>query len=552
MTIRRGTYEATAYDGTRHDVADVLIVGSGPSGAVYAKYLSSWGFHAVCLEQGTWVNTGDYTGNRDEYETSMYGVWSKYQNLRRSPADYPCEVSQSEILPVMFNAVGGSAIHYGAQWPRHLPSDFRVRTLDGVAADWPISYEDLVPYYEQNDIDFAVSGMAGDPAYPDGAPPPMPALPINDYGRRLATGLNKLGWSWWPAPNAIATRNTKGLVPCVRYGTCEAGCPNGSKSTPDITHWPTALRQGATLITGARVREITTTPGGLASGATFLDTDGAEHHIRADVVVLAANGVGTPRLLLLSESSNFTDGLANRSGLVGRNLMLHPTAMTVGVYDDPLASWKGPAGQNVHSYQFYETDRSRGFVRGAKWLSMPSGGPLVTSALVPHAPTGVHGAQLLDDVKRLLGHSLLFVAVSEDLPDPDNRVELDPTLTDSSGIPAPRVSYRRDQNNIAMVDWHLDRMTEVLDASGASEIHRHGVMPDQPGHLLGTARMGADPETSVTDSFGRTHDVANLWIADGSVFVTSGGVNPTNTIAALALRGATEMVHRASEAQVPA
>lgn len=551
MTIKRGTYDATAYAGSSRDRADVLIVGAGPSGAVYAKYLSSWGFHVVCLEQGEWINTGDYTGNRPEYELSMFGVWSKDQNVRRSGADYPCNVAESEILPVMFNAVGGGSIHYGAQWPRLLPSDFRVRTLDGAAEDWPISYEDLAPYYEQTDIDFAVSGMAGDPAYPDGAAPPMPALPINDYGRRVATGFNKLGWSWWPAPNAIATRNTKGLVPCVRYGTCEAGCPNGSKSSADITHWPTALKQGATLITGARVHQITTDADGLASGATFIDRTGTDHHIRADVVVLAANGIGTARLLLLSQSERHPDGLANSSGLVGRNLMLHPTAMTVGVYDETFESWKGPSGQNIHSNEFYETDASRGFIRGAKWLTMPTGGPLVASMLKPRE-RGAHGKQLLNDIQEVLGHSVLLVTVSEDLPNVDNRIELDPTLTDSTGIPAPRVIYQRGENNIRMLDWHLDRMTEALDASGAQTVYRHDIMPDQPGHLLGTARMGNDPTTSVVNSFGCTHDVPNLFIADGSVFVTSGGVNPTSTIVALALRGVTELVRQAAGQKTPA
>ncbi|NUH40165.1 GMC family oxidoreductase [Streptomyces samsunensis] len=550
MTLRRGTYDATEYAGTSRDIADVLIIGSGPSGATYAKYLSSWGFHVVCLEQGPWVGTAEYTGDRDAYEVSMFGRWSKDGNVRRLPQDYPCELSESDIIPVMYNAVGGGSIHYGAQWPRLLPGDFRVRTLDGVADDWPLTYEDLVPHYERNDIDFAVSGMGGDPAYPDGAAPPMPALPINAYGRRLAQGMNRLGWSWWPAPNAIAQKNTQGLVPCVRYGTCEAGCPNGSKSSADITHWPVALKQGATLITGARVREISVDDKGLASGAIFLDTNGVEHHIRARVVVMAANGVGTARLLQLSTSARFPQGLANSSGLVGRNLMLHPTAMAVGVYDDPLDSWRGPAGQNIHSYEFYETDTARGFVRGAKWISMPSGGPLVASTLVPHGPTGAHGAELLQDVKDVLGHSLLLIVLSEDLPNPDNRVDLDPKLTDSSGIPAPRITYRRDQNNINLVNWHLARAREALEASGARQVHLHDVMPDQPGHLLGTARMGDDPETSVVDSFGKSHDVPNLYIADGSVFVTSGGVNPTNTIAALALRGATEMVRRAAEQEV--
>ena len=522
----------------------MLIVGAGPSGAVYAKYLSSWGFHVVCLEQGDWIGTAEYTGNRDEYEISMFGAWAKDPNVRRRPGDYPCEVGGSEILPVMFNAVGGGTIHYGAHWPRLLPSDFRVKTLDGVGDDWPIDYAELAPYYEQTDIDFAVSGMAGDPAYPDGAAPPFPAMPINRYGRAIAKGFNELGYSWWPAPNAIAQNNTHGLVPCVRYGTCEAGCPNGSKASADITHWPPALRDGATLITGATVSEITSDSTGLATGAAFFDRDGRQHHIRSGTVVLAANGVGTPRLLLNSVSAHHPDGLGNSSGLVGRNLMMHPTAMLVGVFDDDLDSWIGPAGQNIHSHEFYETVTSRGFVRGAKWISMPAGGPLVAATLLP---TQGRGSALLDDIRQGLGRSVILVILSEDLPEVDNRVELDPVLTDSHGVPAPRITYRRSENNRNLVRWHLAKGKEALEVAGARAVHVHDVMADQPGHLMGTARMGAELATSVVDPFGRSHDVPNLFVADGSVFVTSGAANPTSTIVALALRGATEMVRRAAE-----
>ena len=551
MTIRRGTYPATKFSASAGDTADVLIIGAGPSGAVYAKYLASWGFHVVCLEQGDWIGTAEYTGNRDEYEISMFGTWAKDPNVRRRDGDYPCEVSKSEILPVMFNAVGGGTIHFGAHWPRLVPSDFRVRTLDGVGEDWPIDYAELAPYYEQTDIDFAVSGMPGDPAYPDGAAPPFPALPINQHGRVVAQGLNKLGYSWWPAPNAIAQASVSnaspashGLVPCVRYGTCEAGCPNGSKASADITHWPAALRDGATLITGASVSEITTDSNGSASGATFFDRNHREHDIRADTVVLAANGVGTPRLLLNSTSPRHPHGLGNSSGLVGRYLMLHPTAMAVAIFDDDLGAWIGPAGQNIHSYEFYETDTSRGFVRGAKWISMPGGGPLVAASLLP---TEVRGTALLDEVRRGLGRSVVMVVLSEDLPDVDNRVELDPVLTDAHGVPAPRLVYRRGDNNRKMVAWHLAKAREALEAAGANTVQLHDVMVDQPGHLMGTTRMGVDPATSVVDPFGRSHDVPNLLVADGSVFVTSGAVNPTSTIVALALRGATEMVRRAAE-----
>lgn len=544
MAIQRGTFAATEFRSSPTDVADTLIIGAGPSGAVYARYLASWGFHVVCLEQGDWIGTAEYTGSRDEYEISMFGTWSKDPNVRRRVGDYPCEVSDSEILPVMFNGVGGGTVHFGAHWPRLLPSDFRTESLDGVGDDWPLEYSELAPYYEQTDADFAVSGMPGDPAYPDGAAPPFPAMPINAYGRVLAEGFNKLGYSWWPAPNAISQGHIHNLVPCVRYGTCEAGCPNGSKASADVTHWPKALRDGATLITGASVSEITTSTDGLVNGATFFDRDGRQHHIRAETVVLAANGVGTPRLLLNSVSPRHPQGLANSSGLVGRYLMLHPTAMAIGTFDVDLDAWIGPAGQNIHSYEFYETDESRGFVRGAKWISMPTGGPLVTASMLP---TDLRGDALLDEIRKELGRSVMLVVLSEDLPEVDNRVELDPLLTDAHGTPAPRLVYRRSDNNRRMVRWHLDKARELLEAAGAATVQLHDVMADQPGHLMGTARMGADPATSVVDPFGRSHDVANLWIADGSVFVTSGAVNPTSTIVALALRSATEMVRQASE-----
>lgn len=549
MAIRRGTFDATEFVPAIGDVADVIVVGAGPSGAVYAKYLSSFGFHVVCLEQGDWVGTAEYTGNRVEYEASMYGTWHKSSRVRNGSGDYPLVAEDVDVDPVMFNAVGGGSIHYGAQWPRHLPSDFRVRTLDGVAEDWPLTYEDLEPYYERNDVDFAVSGMAGDPAYPDGAAPPYPALPINNFGRRVAEGFNKLGYSWWPAPNAIAQGNSNGLVPCVRYGTCEAGCPNGSKASVDITHWPAALRNGATLVTGAGVSSVTVDERDRATGVVFADRNGRQSRLRGSIVVLAANGIGTPRLLLTSATAGHPDGLANSSGLVGRNLMLHPTAMAVGVYADDMQSWRGPAGQNIHSYEFYETDPARGFVRGAKWLSMPTAGPLVTTEYVPR-DTIATTEQMLHTVRRMLGRSVLLVVLTEDLPDPNNRVTLDSDVVDAHGVPAPRVRYRRDDNNRALMAWHLDKAKEVLEASGATDVFLHDVMPDQPGHLLGTARMGADPASSVTDPFGATHDIANLWIADGSLFVTSGAVNPTNTIAALALRGATELVRLAAEREV--
>jgi choline dehydrogenase-like flavoprotein len=364
--------------------------------------------------------------------------------------------------------------------------------------------------------------------------------------------MNALGWHWWPAPNSIANRALHGLQPCVRYGTCESGCANGSKASTDITHWPYALRDGATLVTRARVREITIDQRGLASGAIFLDAAGAEHRVDADVVVMAANGIGTARLLLLSASARFPSGLANSSGLVGRRLMLNPCPMVVGIYDEPLDSWLGPAGQNVHSFEFYETDESRGHVLGGSWMTMPTGGPYAAAEILAEGGVQIHGPGLLDKVRGVLGHSQLVAMVTGDLPHTDNRVLLDGELTDSSGLAAPRVIYTQDANSDALIDWHIEKVGEALYASGAKQVVNFPAMPDQPGHLLGTARMGDDPATSVVDRFGRSHDVPTLYVVDGSVFVTSGAISPTGTITALALRTAHHMVQRAADQLTPA
>ena len=533
--------------------ADVLIVGAGASGSVAAAYLAKAGFAVVCLEQGEWVNASEFPGSKPEFELLAGKQWHHDPNVRARPADYPCENSEAEVYPQMFNAVGGSTIHFGAHWMRMLPADFRLRSLDGVADDWPFTYENLLPYYERMDVAMGVSGLAGDPAYPPGAPPPLPAHPIGKLGRKAAEGMNKLGWHWWPAPNATPSRPYGRLAQCQRFGTCETGCPAGAKASTDITHWPDALAHGARLVTGARVREITLNSKGLATGAVYVDREGEERFQGASVILLAANAVGTARLLLLSTSSRFPDGLANSSGLVGRRLMLHPYGTVVGLYDEELESWLGPAGQLIHSLEFYETDESRGFVRGAKWQVMPTFGPLnILARYSGWPPDEEASASIHRTVREGLGHALDWGAITEDLPEETNRVLLDPLLADSDGIPAPKIVYRISDNTRAQLEFHLYRLVEAHEASGATRTVVTTLVPDQPGHLLGTARMGSDPETSVVDEYGRTHDVRNLYVVDGSVFVTASGVNPTATICALALRASERLALESRQQAVPA
>jgi choline dehydrogenase-like flavoprotein len=529
---------------------DVLVVGAGAAGAVAAAHLAQAGFSVVCLEQGRWHAASEYPDESSPWELLLDGPWHPDPNVRRLPQDYPCEVSSAEIRPLMFNAVGGSTIHYTAIWNRLLPSDFRVRSVAGVADDWPLSYEELRPYYERIDREMGVAGLGGDPAYPPGAPPPLPPHPIGTAGRKAAEGMNRLGWHWWPGTNAIASRPHGRLAQCARRGTCQSGCPQGAKASTDITHWPDALSHGARLVTGARVREILLDPRGRARGAVYVAQDGAERLQEASVVVLAANGVGTPRLLLLSRSPRFPDGLANSSGLVGKRLMLHPAAAVLGVYEEELESWLGPAGQPIGSLQFYETDRERGFPRGAKWDLVPGFGPqLLLSRLDPGE---AWGPTIHESTARLLGRAFDWFVTAEDLPDEANTVTLDPQLTDSHGIPAPRVAYKVAREAHAALAFNVARAVEAHEAAGAVETRVTHVHADCGWHLLGTARIGASPDTSVCDPHGRTHDVPNLFVADGSVFVTAGAVNPTATICAFALRCAEHIAREAGRLEVPA
>jgi choline dehydrogenase-like flavoprotein len=511
--------------------AEVLIIGAGASGGVAARRLAEAGVDVVCLEQGDWPDRASFRGGEAEGDLIARGPWSSSPAVRRAAGDYPINAADSDIAPLNFNGVGGGTVLYSAQWPRMLPEDFRVGKVDGAARDWPLSYEDLQPYYERIDQQFMVSGLGGNPAYPAGAEPPLPALPIGKGGLLVARAHARLGWHWWPETNAIASVDIDGTRHrCAQRGTCSQGCGEGAKASTDLTHWPAAVTAGARLITGARVRELHVDRQGRITGADWVDQQGGEHFTAAQTVLLAANGIGTPRLLLQSTSGLFPDGLANSSGLVGRRLMLHPLASVVGLFDEELESWRGQAGALIQSMQFYRSDPARGFIRGARWSLSPGGGALKAALARGRLWGSGHHAYM----RERLGRSVSWTILAEDLPDPANRVTMSAEIRDGAGVPGAVITYHLSDNSRRLLAWHAEKAAESLVSAGA---YRTEYVP-QPanGHFLGTACMGDDPRDSVVDRWGICHDVPNLGIIDGSVFVTAGGVNPTPTICALALR----------------
>ena len=262
------------------DTVDVLVIGAGMSGGPFTWSLTQAGIQVMCLEQGNWPIPSRYPSTHDDSELHIYSDYNYDPNVRGLPEDYPVNGDNSAITPFMYNAVGRSAIHWGAHFPRMRPSDFRVKTLDGVADDWPVTYYDLERFFDVNDRMTGVAGVNGNPAYPPMPPRQTPPLGIGKQGNKLVEGFEKLGWHWWPAESAINSAPYDGRPACTYGGPCITGCYNKAKSSSDVTCWPKAIAYGARLKTGARVAEVTVNSDGLTDGVVYYDAQGVSFSSR--------------------------------------------------------------------------------------------------------------------------------------------------------------------------------------------------------------------------------------------------------------------------------
>ena len=517
---------------------DVIIIGAGAAGSAVAWRLSNLDLRVVCLEQGDYKSSDEFPSENIAWEEKKYSTHHVSPNVRRLESDYPINDSESVIAVANYNAVGGSTFLYSGHFPRFHPSDFRVHSLDNVALDWPLSYSELEPYFELNDQIMGISGLEGDPAYPP-IKNLLPPVPLGKLGERIAEGFNQLGWHWWPAYSAILTQiddhNFKDRTTCRNIGPCNTGCPIGAKSSVDVAYWPKAIANGVELKTKCRVSRIFLKKDGFAGGVCFFDESNQSQQMEASIVVLACNGIGTPRILLNSSCEQYPNGLANSSDLVGRHLMFHPYGWVEGVFEEDLESHLGPQGCCLLSQEFYETDLKRGFVRGYTMQLLRGAGPLETAISGVNRRLISWGPDFHRSFRRRFGKVANLAIIVEDLPDFENRVTLDDHLCDQHGIPAPKVRYQLGDNSRKMMAHGLRHGKILMKTCGALSTSAFGPVRHTGWHLMGTARMGNDPKDSVVNRFGQSHDIPNLFIADSSVFVTSGGVNPMSTLQAVSL-----------------
>jgi choline dehydrogenase-like flavoprotein len=522
--------------------ADVAVIGAGAAGLAFAWAVAAPGLRVVVLEAGGHIDQRVAPSLGADWELALQTRFNANPNLRRGPADYPVDDSQSEIRPAIFAAVGGSTMRWGAHFPRFRPSDFRMRSLDGVGRDWPLSYHDLEPYYEVNDRMMGVSGLAGDPANPPRAARSAPPLPLCPATRRLAAGFDRLGWHWWPSDAAILSAPRAGRDGCNGCGPCGVGCPRHARASADIAYLPAAQVRGVELRAGAVVTALHMARGdGRVTGLSYVARNGPKRLDCAEVV-LAGNALGSARLL---------QGRIDDPRL-GRGLMMHPTAIVTGLFPEPLKGWRGPFAASIVSQEFYETDPARGFLRGFQMQALREQGPLIT-ALGGYGTRLPWGRDHAAAFAASFGRSLALTVTCDDLPEEDNRIEMHPTRTDRHGLPVPRLIYRRGSNTRAMLSFGIARASEALRAAGAREIRVTALSRNAGFHLMGTAPMGATAREGVTDPDGRLHGVENLSIVDASVFATAAAVNPTPTLQAIALRAGARMKARLGLAErVPA
>ncbi len=537
---------------------DFIVIGSGAAGGIMAKQLSVAGFSVVVLEQGGWGKYGheqDYT--KDEWLNRNPSPEDRLMSNRVRQRNTFRRSDREEAGPGTHSygcVVGGGTVTYGGSSWRHLPWEFNeASTVGAIAgtgmADWPISYEELEPHYTQAEWEMGISGQRVDTPFvaPMSKDYPVPPVPMKASGALFNVAAAKLGLTVVPGPLAIITQPYMGRSGCVNCGMCSGfGCHVRARSSSAVTVLPIAQATGRCEIrANSYVREISVDDSGRVRGVIYFDAQKQEVVQKAKAVVLSANAGESARLLLLSKSARFPDGLANSSGIVGRYLMLGGGASASGLFEHPLNDYKGVvSGTGIVDY--VPSDPKRGFYGGGRLTSRGYATPISygLGGLQPGAARW--GAAYKQALREEANHKMTVSCFATQLPLETNRVDLDPDLKDDWGLPAMRITSTSHPDDIKNMEFFRQKSIEILQTAGATKVWARPVSDSRGGaHNRGTCRMGNDPKTSVVDKFHRAHDVPNLFIVDGSNLVTGGRNHPTMTVQALAFRAADHLIRAA-------
>ena len=508
-----------------HEKTDVVIVGSGAAGSVYAAVLAEGNKDVLVLEKG---------GARELDDLYSSQIWAR--RLKWGTPHVPEEGKHS--IWFNFNAgqgYGGSAIHHFGVWPRYHAEDMRAFSLYGKALDWPYDYDELRPYYDKIQEDVGIAGDAKQEIWrPEGAPYPLPPVLVSNHGKVLAKGFEKLGMHTSPVPMAILTRPYKGRAPCIWDGWCDAGCPIGALANPLVVYLPRAKAAGAQMRPGCHVYRVrTNSKGNRATGVEYFDDAGQAHFQPADTVILAAFTIENSRILLNSTSDKHPDGLSNSNGLVGKYLMSHPSVSVFGMFEEQMQNFLGATGGQLLNQDHFEKTKNGTAFGSRQWI--------LGQALKPNDLLGIsmsrpdlYGAKLDEFMRQASQHLGSMVAICEDQPVLENRVELS-TEKDKFGVPLAKTIHTVGPDGLELWQQSAQEGLELFKAAGVKSAW-HG--PQGGQHVMGGTIMGNKPASSVTNGEAQLHEVDNVFIGGPGVFPTSSCVNSTFTAHAVALKSA--------------
>lgn len=553
-------------------VYDVCIVGSGAAGGTAAKVLTEGGLNVAMLEAGPPLNPekdfkehvwpyelphrGEGVGGKARADFGEFLAPNGFWHIEGEPYT---NAPESRFRWFRSRIVGGRTNHWGRIALRFAPVDFRARSNDGMGDDWPISYEDLAPYYDKVESYIGVFGTRENiPSAPDGIflPPPVPRCTENIVKK----ACDKINVLCVPSRLAILTKPLNGRAACHYCAQCGRGCISASNFSSSQVMIPPAQATGRfTLITGAMAREIIVGKDGRAQAISYIDkATRSEKRIQARAFVIGASSCESARLLLNSKSTVFPDGLANSSGVVGRHLTDSVGVDGSGYFPQlekmPPHNHDGVGGMHLYM-PWWKFDRKNDFLRGyhiefGGGRSMPGIGEFDH---VCHTFEG-YGESLKQECRRKYGTTIGFAGRGEMIPNPNCYCEIDPDTVDEWGIPVLRFHWQWGENEISMAKDMQETFRAIVEAAGGTYLMPEKRDPSRPYgiadggviiHELGTARMGASPKTSALNQYCQAHDVKNLFVTDGACFVSNADKNPTLTIMALSWRASEYLLDQA-------